>query len=420
MQVLELAIWSASAGAITLVVLVSLGDWFLTRQTAALHALIYNVACLLFVLLLSGLAGALLPRAWAPQLRVAQVLIGPVCACLGDLWLRGFLGARYRDRLMDLILLVGGTSVPVICLVSVWLLPPASQLPLAAVLVIMNTVMVLWMTARAWMQGDPLALGLAAGSALMVSSTAGLYAIALGVPFTPAGHMAIAAAAALCIALIGFMLWQRNRRRLRVGVEGQSQFDPVTRLPSGVPLVRHLVRAQKRRRLTRREGAVIAVLVFEPERLRNIAGNAGLNEAYLHLAQRLQHQVGVMHPVGRYWDRCFIALMEAIHSPAALRTVGLRVATSLRRPMQVVGADGQPVQAKLDIGVGVLRLTRESEDVEDLLHDAQMLAEAARKMASRAATRDPRTGEIVAVEDAQLGPRRPRGRLAWRSLARGR
>jgi hypothetical protein len=131
-----------------------------------------------------------------------------------------------------------------------------------------------------------------------------------------------------------------------------------------------------------------------------------LNEIYLHVAQRLQRQVGVVNPVGRYWDRCFVALVETIHSPAALRTLGLRVATSMRRPMQVNALDGRHMQVRAEIGVGIVHLGRESAAVEDLLHEAQRLAEAARTMASRAAMRDPATGETVPVEHAQLGPRR--------------
>jgi len=56
--------------------------------------------------------------------------------------------------------------------------------------------------------------------------------------------------------------------------------------------------------------------------------------------------------------------------------------------------------------VGVVHLTSEPADVEDILHDAQRMAEAARGMRSRAAMLDPHTGELVPVEHANLGPRR--------------
>jgi hypothetical protein len=86
--------------------------------------------------------------------------------------------------------------------------------------------------------------------------------------------------------------------------------------------------------------------------------------------------------------------------------MGLRIATALRRPMDVAAVGGGRVQVRLDIGVGVLRLEGEHAEVEDLLHEAQSFAEAARTFPSRAATLDPASGHIVPVEHAQLGPRR--------------
>jgi GGDEF domain-containing protein len=407
MPIPELAIWSAAAGAIALVVALGLADFALSRRIGALHGAIYNLFALLFVLVMSGIAAALLPSAWRPELRIAKVLAGPVCVLTGDLLIRTWLGARHRDRLMDFSLLVSGIAVPALGAGTLLVLSRAQQLPAAAGLVVLNTALVTWMSVRAWLLGDALALGIAIGSVLMVAAVGGLYAIALGVPMGTGAQALIAFGAALCVAVIGTMLWQRNQqaRRVRSSDEVQSQYAPVTKLPGGLPVVRHLIRAQKRRRMTRREGAIVAVLVFEPERIRAVAGAAGLNEAYLQLAHRLQHHVGVMNPAGRYWERCFIVVIESIRTTASLRTMGLRVAAALRRPMHVTGPDGNPMQVRLDVGIGVLRLERESAEVEDLLHEAQALAEAARSFASRAATRDPATSDVVPVEHAQLGPR---------------
>jgi hypothetical protein len=126
---------------------------------------------------------------------------------------------------------------------------------------------------------------------------------------------------------------------------------------------------------------------------------------FIHLATRIQRQVGVVNPVGRYYDRCFITLVETIHSPGWLRTLGLRVASSLRRPMEITSPSGERLTIKADVGVGVVHLTRDHTDVEDLLHDAQRMAEAARGMRSRAAILDPATGDLVPVEKAELGSR---------------
>ncbi|MEO5671099.1 MAG: diguanylate cyclase, partial [Ramlibacter sp.] len=319
----------------------------------------------------------------------------------------GWLSARHRDRLMDFCLLGAAIAAPVLGMLSLSL-PATQQLPAVATIVMVNTGLVVWMSVRAWLLGDGLALGIAVGSAIMLPAVGGLYAVALGFNLGAMWQAVMALSSVLCTSVIGYMLWKRNQhgRRMRGFEPVQSQFDPVTKLPGGLPFVRQLIRAQIRRRRTQREGAVIAIILFEPERIISQAGVPGLNEVYLHVAQRLQKQVGIVNPIGRYWDRCFVALVESIHSPAALRTLGLRVATSMRRPMQVNALDGHAIQVRADIGVGIVHLGRGSAEVEDMLHDAQRLAESARTMASRAAMRDPASGETVPVEHAQLGPRR--------------
>lgn len=409
MSVAEVAIWSAACGAVAMVVIVCLIDALLLRTRAALQGLVYNVTALVFVVLLSGLPVRLGLAVDADWLHAAQVLVGPLCVLAGDLWVRKWLAARHRDRLMDACLLAAGTLGPLAGLAT-FLLPPGQRLPAAAAIVLLNTVLVVWMSVRAWLLGDALALGIAIGCVFMLPALGGLYAVALGVPGIGAlWQTAIAFATVACVTVIGFMLWKRNRHERRTrGFEPvqSSQYDAVTKLPGGAPFVQQLVKAQQRRKLTRRDGAVIAVLVFAPERLLPQVGATGLNEAYVQLAQRLQRQVGVVNPVGRYWDRCFVALVEAIHGPSALRTLGLRIASSLRRPFDVKAADGHAVQVRFDIGVGVVHMGRGHVEVDDLLHEAQHLAEAARAMPSRAAIRDPATGDAVAVELARLGPRK--------------
>lgn len=421
MSLLEVAMWSAATGAIALVVLICLVDLALLRTPGTVQAAVYNVAVLGFVFFMSGLPRQLapgLPPAWV---EMAQVIAGPVCSVLADFWVRGWLATRHRDRVMDMALLAAGFSVPVATVACMLWLPPSQQLGAAGIISVLDIVVVLWVCVRAWLLGDRLALGVAVGCAVMLPAAAGLYAVALQVPGLGVGWQAgTALASVLCMAIISSMLWKRNQheRRLRGVESAPSQFDVVTKLPGGIPLVRELMRAQERRRITRREGALLAVILYAPDKLTAVIGASGLNEVYLQLARRLQRQVGVVNPVGRYWDRCFVALVETVHSPAALRTLGLRVASTLRRPLHVTSADGRQVEVRMDIGVGVLHLGREPAEVEDLLHDAQNLAEAARHMDSRAATHDPRSGAVVPVERAHLGPRRPRPRV--RAAAGGR
>jgi GGDEF domain-containing protein len=409
MSALELMIWSMAVGAIGAVVAVGLTDLVQVRSPGAAQGLVYHLGTLLFVLLLSGVLREVAPALASPALHVAQVLIGPLCSALGNFWVRGWLSAHQRDRFMSVSLQVSALVTPVLGLACL-ALPTGQQLPAAAALCLTNTVLVFWLGLRGWLLGDRLALGIAMGCLLMLPALVGLYALAMGLPGIGAGLQALfALCAALCAAVIGMMLWQRNRheRRVRPEEATPSQLDPVTKLYSGISLVKKLIKAQRRRRRTRRDGAVLAVLVFDTERVLAQAGSSGLNEMFIHLATRVQRQVGVVNPVGRYYDRCFITLVETIHSPAWLRTLGLRVASSLRRPIEVNGPDGQRVELRADIGVGVVHLTSDPADVEDILHDAQRMAEAARRTRSRTAMLDPQTGELVPVEHANLGPRRP-------------
>lgn len=407
MSPLELITWSMALGAIAAVAVARAADLIVRPSRSQVRAVAYHGTVFLLVLLLSGV----LQQAGVPAgrpLHVAQVLAGPVCVGLANYWVRGWLNAHQRDRIMFQVLRASAWAVPlagVACLA----LPLEQQLLAAAGASLLGSTITLWLTARAWLMGDRPAAAMAVAHVLLLLALAGLYALTLS-PDTVGMVWQGAAAAGVAIGngIAGFVLWRRERHEWKTRqADGRlAQFDPVTRLHGGVALVRKLIHAQRRRRRTRRDGAVLAILVFDLDKVAAQAGSAGLNEMLIAIASRIQRQVGVVNPVGRYWDRCFISLVETIHSPAWLRTLGLRVSTSLRRPIEVTGLDGRRIEVRADIGVGVVHLSARQAAVEDILHDAQRMAEAARHMPSRAATMDAFTGEVVPVEEANLGPRR--------------
>jgi hypothetical protein len=112
-----------------------------------------------------------------------------------------------------------------------------------------------------------------------------------------------------------------------------------------------------------------------------------------------------------------VAVVESIPSRGALRTLGLRVACSLRQPVEVSGRDGEPLRVRVEVGVGVVQLQPGQGEAEDVLDTAQGLALAARGMASRTAITDPITGQPAAVEHACIEPRkRPTFLQASRSV----
>jgi GGDEF domain-containing protein len=404
----EVVIWSMAAGAIGTVVLFGLAELVVARTVGGLQGTLYHVLALLFVFILSGLPREVWPALDARVLRVAQVMIGPICNMLGNHWVRGWLGAHQRDGLMEAGLRWTAWTSPVAGLLCL-LLPWPQQLPAAAAICLLNAALLFWLTTRGFLLGDRLAVGMVVGSGFALPAILGLYGVAMRLWEMPAAvHVLFALSAVICTCCVSLMVWLRAHPHVlsRPEPESSLRHDPVTKLYSGIALVQKMIKAQRRRRRTRRDGAIVAVILFDVERIAAQAGPNGANELFIAIGARIQRQVGVVNPVGRYWDRCFVSLVETIPSPAWLRTLGLRVAANLRRPIEVGGPNGSRVELRPDIGVGVVHLVPGNTPVEDVLHDAQRIAEAARDMRSRAATLDPATGEVVPVEEANLGPRR--------------
>lgn len=404
MNAAETIIWSAASGSIGLVVLLGVADAVFSRSRASIQSLIYLTASWLFFTLLSGLPAALLPPGGAPWLQTAQVLIGPLCAGLGTYGAGHWLAASRRDRLTD----ISFRSTSALCLVGgpLCLLLPSSgmQLAASAVLTVLSLSVALWLAVRATQQGDRLAWGLAAGCLLTLPLQLGLYGMALNASRPSVLLQAgVALLGLLSISVIGVVLWLRNHQDLQIRHDRRSHRDPTTQLHDSVVIVQKIIRAQRRLARTRRDGALMVVRVFDPEQMQALAGQHGLNEVYSQLARRMQRHTGVVNPAGRYYDRCFVVLIESLHSPGWIRTMGLRVASSLRRPLEVTSLSGERIKLSADIAVGMVHLSGAGKDVDQLLHEAEDMAAAARGMRSRAALLDEISRQAVPVENAELG-----------------
>lgn len=399
----EIIIWSAAAGSMGLVVVLAAAEAVYSRSRASLQSMVYLGMYWLFFALLCGLPAAMLPPASAPWIYVAQVLIGPLRSGMGFYGGRHWLASSRRDRLTDIsfrgttwLCLAGGP----LCL----LLPTTLQLPASAALTVFSVCVMLWLTMRAARHGDRMAWGLAVACLLTLPLQLGLYWLALSLgPLSTPVQAGVALLGLLSMSLIAGLLWLRNHQSRQIRHHARSRRDPVTQLYSSIVIVQKILRAQRRLVRTRREGALMAVQLFDAERLLAQVGHYGLNEIYSRLARRMQRHTGVVNPAGRYYDRCFIVLIETLHSPRWIRTLGLRVASSLRKPLEVTSLSGERIKVSADIGVGLVHLSGAGKDVDQLLHEVQDVATAARAMRSRAALLDEISRQAVPVENAELG-----------------
>ena len=390
-------------GVISVIVLMAIADAFYSRNRSSVNALIYFAGNWLFVILLSGLPGAVLPQMPAEVLHVLRVLVGPLTASMGCYGASLWLSAHKRDRTVE----IGLRFVVAACLAGgplSLLSSPDTQLLVSAYLTVTcQCVLILLCVRGAWL-GDQMAWGLAGGIFLTLPLQIDMYWLALGDK-----HPSIAAQAAtgmiggVGLTLIALMVWIRSRQEQQFRNADHSLRDSITQLYGSVVIIQKIILAQRRLMRTRRDGALMAVMLFEPENLAAQVGQAGLNDVYVQLARRMQRHTGMLNPAGRYYDRCFLVLMETMHSPSLIRTVGLRVASSLRRPLAVMSLAGERIMVTADIAVGIVHLSGVNKDVDQLLHEVQSVAEAARTMRSRAALLDPQSRRAISLEKAELG-----------------
>ncbi len=415
----EIMLWSAAIGASGVPVLLGLVDGMFNRNRSAWQTFAYLGLCWLAFAALTGLPGALWPHALMP-VHLAQVLLGPFCAAVGCYGVSRWLYASKRDRTTKVVLMamtgacmIGGP----LCL----FLDASMRVAAAGTLSITSMAAVLWVAVRAGQRGDRLAWGLAGASLLTLAAQIGVYQMALSSHRPPLIFQAGVGLFGLAALLTtGLVLWLRSQQIRRLSHDDSSRRDPATRLFGSVVMLQKIIASQKNRRLIGSDGALMAVVLFDPEFLVTQVGHSGLADIYTELALRMQRETDVINPAGRYYDRCFLVLFETLHSPDWLRTLGLRVACSLRQPIEAISLNGERVLITADVGVGIIHLSNAQKDVDQLLHEVQRAAAGARDMPSRAAVFDPVSRKAVAAESADLGSHWRKLRAAEKSGQRER
>jgi GGDEF domain-containing protein len=384
---------------------------------------VFVLLCGSFVLFGSGLAHDLISSVRG-DLETRLVLgSGALSAAYSAFGLRSFLRASQRDAAVDLGLLGVSIMLALQLLFLAW--PDLRQaLEWVAIITIAGATLAFWLTLRAWLLGDRYALPLTIACAALIIAVMGLFGTALEVIGDNLLLQAVSAAcAALFVVLICHTAKRRHAdyRRMSRALAASREKDLLTQLWTGAAFIRQVDESIARARRNRKNLAVICIEIYNTATLRQEFGHHGLEQVIYGMAARIRKLGGTVSAVGRYSDTSFVVVLDSVTKPSYLRTVGLRLATSARRPYMLNVFSNDPREFRADIGVGVARAangreaSRRQADTshaglfdsfslaQDVLHEAAELALASRQFSSRTAIMDGYSRKTMALEEADLG-----------------
>jgi diguanylate cyclase (GGDEF)-like protein len=414
---IEIAIWSACLGVYFSYALLSVFYAAVYRRPQVLSIAVTIAMSFGAIFLASGVGQVVFPQLSQQTSAAMLLVIFPMGASISTFGLRSFLRAEYRDRVID----YGTSGAALVAALSIfavlWRESPEAM-EIQAIVVILVSMVSLWLTARAWLSGDPYALPMLLACVVLVFAISGLYATALQMPIMTPGMQAFAAFLCVVYVVIGFQVLRRrhaNKVRMMRRLAMSSDKDLLTQLWTGAALVRKIDEAIVRAKRQRKELTVLAIDFSNALSAKQIHGAQGLEQVIYTMAMRINHLCS-NDLVGRYGNHGFVVVLESARNLRFLRSLGLRMAVNLRRPYAIdPDSDGDLFSAELGIGIARLpsnwggKASPSGNNTEmgqydslsvaqDILHDAFELALSAKQFRSRVAIVDDSTKAIIALE----------------------
>jgi GGDEF domain-containing protein len=440
LEISEVVVWCMLMGAMLMLVLLCLTEYVRQRERWAMESGIYVALLMVVTLSGSGLAQMALGRAYSGHMSVALGVLPPLSMVVGALSIRNWLRTRGREQLVDWSLV----CVSVVCGLAVawavvfpvpvdalghprlpdqWRTPNEFTPALAwgtSWLAILATT---FGSLRVALHGDKRAWFMFAVCMLCAPMS---MLLSLRLVFAWAAPIEWVALTVLSQGVGACVLvrhsWERHRILFNANriLEDERGIDPLTRLPSGGALISQMEQAYSRaHKLMRHRPVLVAVQLFNAEEIVKECGDNGWNQVVLATLARIRRVVSPADLVGRYYGGCFVILISSRVTAQYLRGLGLRLASSARRPVTPrVPPSGfesdEPIET--DVGVGLFWCDAVG-DLTMALHEAERAAEAARGMRSRAAVVLRPRSDAIAVERA-LGEAQLKGSLRERSFKR--
>jgi GGDEF domain-containing protein len=175
--------------------------------------------------------------------------------------------------------------------------------------------------------------------------------------------------------MISALIWTRSHNEYESLLRNatSAEYDPTTHLYNGKTLIRKIGHAQARLKMRAEQGMLVAVVVTDLEALTGQIGSGGVHELLMRAGARVRRDAGLINPVGRYFDACFIVLIEAIIDREEVHRLVKTLRRSFDRPMDIRGLHGEPQSVTLKVGVGLAKLSHQS-DISSVLQRAESAA----------------------------------------------
>jgi GGDEF domain-containing protein len=408
MDALEVSIWSAMAGGLSLMVLVAAADIFKRSSLRSWRGLAFVLVPGLSAVLMTGLPEFLLGMSDARSLLPAKAALGPLASALALTYLGFWLGIVVEDRLIRhtvtwgaLALVLSGISVAVWALVDQ---QRSSQdiLRASAAITLVSCVLTAVVAMRGALLGDPLARSMALTCIFLFGMVAGLYT--KGLAYEGFGHFVWLLTAICCVAyflLVTRLTLQRNKalHELQRLARGQQANDAVTGLPTGVSLMVQVDDALWRSSRMKGQTMTVAVWVANLYELSGVAGMYSDVEIRSALAARMRRAVGFRNVVGQYHPRCFVVVVSPVQNEKVLHSGIDRIRKYLSPTLRLGTLSRDDFVFTPQIGFGVVVTQGEDISPSSLLDEAEALAQGAINTPGRVAIRLPGQAKAINWEE---------------------
>ncbi len=379
MEFAENTVWSAMAGGLLSLTLLAAADALITRSLGAVR----NVLLVSFIgsvcVLMSGLPEYLFPALPERLLMVLKASLGPLAGALGLRFLGIWIGGAREDRLLYAVT-VWGCYIMVIAsavlAVLAVILPAGDFLELLRMSALVNAltvVLILLVSVRATLLGDPLARWLVLASLLLAGMMTGLYLHALQVRLALVWWLLTASSALVFVLIVMVLIIVRNRanRELARLARLDAGSDPVTGLPTGARLLSEVEHAFWRAGRLRGQCVVVCVYLSNLYELGDSMGRTTDNQILAATAARIRRAAGFRCVVGVYHPRCFIIVFTLDRKRTFDEAALTRIRNLVTQPLQVVGNREQRQQFQPVVGLSALPVLPDLVQPLDVLNEAE-------------------------------------------------